>query len=114
MVNQDCPLHIGASGANSCRHRQPICCKQPNVVYSDACTATATLGASGGCECLQKVVMPFTVGHCRCQFQLKKEDELAAAAARLSNARQQLQKSHGEDGSRMRQLHGGSSPQLAM
>ena len=54
------------------------------------------------------------MGHGRCQFQLKKEDELAAATARLWNARQQLQKSHGEDGSRLRQLHGGSSPQLAM
>ena len=66
------------------------------------------------CEYLQKLVRHFTVGHCRCQFQLKREEELAAAAARLGNARQQLQKSHGEDGSRMRQLHGGSSPQLAM
>ena len=51
---------------------------------------------------------------CRCQFQLKKEEELAAAAVRLWDARQQLQKSHGEDGRRMRQLHGGFSPQLAM
>ena len=54
------------------------------------------------------------VACCRCQFQLKKEEELAAAAARLWDARQQLQKSHGEDGSRMRQLHGGFSPQLGM
>ena len=54
------------------------------------------------------------VACCRCPFQLKKEEELAAAAARLWDARQQLQKSHGEDGSRMRQLHGGFSPQLGM
>ena len=63
---------------------------------------------------MQKLVRHFTVECCRCQFQLKMEEELAAAAARLWTARQQLQKSHGEDGSRMRQLHGGSSPQLAM
>ena len=51
---------------------------------------------------------------CRCFFQLRDEQSLAAAQQRLAQARQCFARSHGPNQERIKVLHGNFCPELAM